>query len=139
MVTSFGKTVAEQTPTETINSTDIIFIGQLGSDGQYTGFRSTQANFTKKRTVSKTATYTVTAENDVIICDATAGAITVNLPTASGIAGVEKTIIKTDAVANVVIDGYGSETINGSTTKTLTTQYEKVTIISNGTNWLIIG
>ena len=138
MTTTFGKTVAQQTPTDTVNSTDILFIGQLGSDGQYTGFRATQQNFTKNRVVSKTANYTITAEDDLVICDATAGAMTVTLPTASGIAGVTKTIKKIDAVANVVIEGYSTETIDGALNQTLTTQWDYMTVISNGTNWLII-
>lgn len=139
MVTSFGKTLDQLDETETINATDILFIGQLQDDGSYDGYQTTQKNFTKKRVVSKTTSYTVTAEDDVILADASGGAITLNLPTAAGIEGVQKTVVKTDAVANVVIDGYSTETINGSTTKTLTSQYEKVTIISNGTNWIIIG
>lgn len=139
MVTSFGKTLAEITPTETVNSTDIIFAGQLQSDGTYIGYQITQEDFTKKRVVSKTASYTITAEDDVIIADATAGAITLNLPTAVGIAGVQKTIIKIDAVANVTVDAFSTQTINGSATNVISSQYGKITIISDGANWLIIG
>lgn len=63
---------------------------------------------------------------------------TITLPTAVGIAGREYTFVKSGASGTITIDGNGSETINGTTTKTLTTQYDVLTIISNGSNWLII-
>jgi hypothetical protein len=39
---------------------------------------------------------------------------------------------------NVIIDGNASETIDGATTYTLTTQYESVTIVSDGATWWIV-
>lgn len=63
---------------------------------------------------------------------------TITLPTAVGIAGREYTFVKSGASGTITIDGDGSETINGTTTKTLTTQYDVLTVISNGSNWLII-
>ena len=45
---------------------------------------------------------------------------------------------KTQSGGTVTIDPSGSETVNGSSTKTLTSQYETVTIISDGSNWLIV-
>lgn len=46
--------------------------------------------------------------------------------------------IGTDLTQVYTIDGNASETIDGATTYTLSTQYESVTIKSNGTNWYII-
>jgi hypothetical protein len=87
-------------------------------------------------TASKTTTYTA-VPGDIIPCDATGGAFTVNLPAASGVVQ-SISIKKTDASVNAVtIDGNASETIDGATTRLLSTQYEAVTLWSNGTNWMV--
>lgn len=90
-------------------------------------------------TSSKTSTYSATTSDDVIRCDASGGAFTVNLPAASGNSGAVLEIIKTDSSANAItVDGNSSETINGATTTTLNTQYEKLKIVCDGSNWLIL-
>lgn len=91
-----------------------------------------------KNVTTETSAYTATASDDVILCDDTSASFTVTLPTAVGIIGKEYTFIKINSSSNeVTIDGDGSETINGNTTTTINTQYEKLTIISDGTNWYI--
>lgn len=88
---------------------------------------------------TKTASYTIGASDSVIAGNATGGAFTVTLPTAVGIAGRQYTIKKIDSSGNAVtVDGAGSETIDGAATVALTTQWARTTIVSNGTNWLII-
>lgn len=78
-----------------------------------------------------------TADGEAILYDASGGNSTVNLPAAS--ANAQITIKKTDATANTVtIDGNGAETIDGGLTAVLTTQYESITLISDGSNWFII-
>jgi hypothetical protein len=63
------------------------------------------------------------------LCNATSGAITVTLPTASAYTGVEFTIMKTDSSGNAV-------TISGvSGTGTLSSQYAKTTVFSDGSTW----
>ena len=92
--------------------------------------------------VAKTANYTVTANDGVIECDATTGAITLTLPAvATATAGTTYTLKKTDASANAVIfDGNAAETIDGAATVQTTTQYASITIIRNaaGTAWLTL-
>ena len=78
------------------------------------------------------------AERDIILANATSGAITITLPPADPYKGVAFTIKKTDATNNVTIDGDGSETINGAATYVLTTQHEVVTVVSDGSGWHII-
>jgi hypothetical protein len=89
---------------------------------------------------SKTAAYTAVASDDLILCDASGGAFTITLPTAVGISGKILVIKKTDStLANhVTIDGSGSETIDGFTTRKLCTQHEALRIVSDGTNWQIL-
>lgn len=103
-------------------------------------------NGTTNRRVINLNVATVTAssvtldeDDDVILCDCSSNAITVNLPAASDYIGKVFYIKKIDVSVNsTTVDGDGSETIDGSTTISLTTQYESVTIVSNGTNWFIL-
>lgn len=89
--------------------------------------------------VSKTAAYTATSSDNVIAGNATSGAFTVTLPTAVGIAGRMYTVKKVDASANAVTVGTtSSQTIDGVTTKALSAQWNSVTVISDGANWLVI-
>jgi hypothetical protein len=90
------------------------------------------------KVTSVSATYTA-ADEYVILVDASGANRTINLPASSGVTNRIYIIKKTDNSANTVtIDGNASETIDGATTKVLTTQYEKVQIICNGSNWFII-
>lgn len=71
---------------------------------------------------------------DLIVCDCTGGAITVNLP--AGTVGDSYTVVKIDGIANnVTIDGDGTDTINGATTASITAQWEvkRVTLYASGT------
>jgi len=88
---------------------------------------------------AKTADYTLTASDKVISVDATSAETTITLPTASSIAGRCYTIKKIDSSANaVVLDGNGAETIDGAANYQINLQWQAVTVISNGTNWLVI-
>jgi hypothetical protein len=95
--------------------------------------------YADKFTASKTTTYAATGDETVIPCDATSAGFTVNLPAAASYTGKQLKIIKTDSTTGIVtIDGNASETINGSLTTTLNTQYEAVTIACDGSNWFIV-
>jgi hypothetical protein len=87
--------------------------------------------------VNKTANYTATTNDQVITANATSGVVTITLPS-STITGKVITVKKTDAVNNVVVSRAGSATIDGATTKTITTQYGFLTVIADGTNWFIV-
>ena len=84
-----------------------------------------------------TSTDTLDANNHVCLCDTTSG-FTLNLPAAASHTGRIYQIKKTSADGNAVtIDGSGAETIDGSLTIILTTQFESITIVSDGSNWFI--
>ncbi len=86
---------------------------------------------------NKTGGYTLLASNSVVTADASGGAFTIAVPTAAGITGRRYTIKKTDSSPNVVtVDPAGAETIDGSSTYGLARQYQSVSIISNGANWI---
>lgn len=89
---------------------------------------------------AQTTAYTATASVTVILCNATTAAFTVTLPTAVSVAGRQYTIKKTDSSANAVTVGTtSSQTIDGSATYSLPAQYNFVTVVSDGTNWMRIG
>jgi len=85
---------------------------------------------------AKTGAYTMTATDSVITC--AAGTYTIALPTAVGCAGRVYTIKRIGATGTITIDPAGTETIDGSTTKTLTAQWEVIRVISDGANWLTL-
>ena len=74
---------------------------------------------------------------EVIYTATGSSAYTVTLPTAASIEG-KKIHVKRLATANITVDAHGSETIDAAANFVLTTQYSSVTLISDGTNWLII-
>lgn len=84
---------------------------------------------------NQTSTYAVNVSDCVINC--TTGTFTVTLPTASGIQG-QYFIVKNSGTGIITIDAAGSETIDGELTKILAVQYESITVISDGANWMII-
>lgn len=88
---------------------------------------------------TKTANYALTTADDTILGDATAGAITLTLPTAIGNSGRDFTLNKIDSSVNTVtIQGFGAELINGFNVQVISFQYSSMTVISNGTFWSII-
>lgn len=71
-----------------------------------------------------TTNYTVSADDDVILCNPTSN-ITLTLPALSGVDGQTFTI-KNKSAYQITVDGNGSETIDGSTTKTIKSQYTSI-------------
>ena len=62
----------------------------------------------------------------------------VSLPTAVGIASKEYNIIRV-GTDNVTITPDGAETISGDANLVLTTQWDSVSMVSDGTNWVRCG
>lgn len=93
----------------------------------------------RNKTITITAATYTAANIPTILADATSNAITVSLPTAASAVDRVYNILKKDAGGNTVtVDGDGSETINGDTTQVLASQYDSITIQSDGTEWFII-
>lgn len=85
--------------------------------------------------VSKAANYTLTINDETV--EVTASSVTITLPTAIGITGREYTI-KLTANTTSTVATTSSQTIDGSTTYSLSAQYKYVRVKSNGSNWIII-
>lgn len=85
------------------------------------------------------ASDTLDEKNNVCLCDCTSNAITLALPVP--VAGLQFHIKKIDGTANTVNiepDDPGPELIDGAIVYTLSTQYNSVTVVSDGSNWFII-
>lgn len=89
-----------------------------------------------------TSNTTLTGNENVILVSATGGNVTVTLPSASSVfnsgnsTGVCITLKRTDGSVNTVsISG----TIDGAGSYPLSAQYKYVTIVSNGTDWSVVG
>ena len=82
-----------------------------------------------------TTTDTFTTAGETINC--TSGTFTVNLPTAVGIQGTFFQLVNS-GLGTITLDPNGTETINGSPTISLITQYTSRTVQSDGANWIVI-
>lgn len=87
-------------------------------------------------TTVETTDYTAT-ETDIVLADASGGAMTVTLPAPS--LDIDVHIKKIDASANdVTLATPGSETIDGDSTKSLNSQYLSLEITSDGSDYYIL-
>jgi len=81
------------------------------------------------------------AAQETVKVDVNTGLITVQLPTAVGIAGNQiKVVSLSDTIGpnTCTILPVGGQTINGDPSKTLTTPRERLTVESDGFNWLVV-
>jgi hypothetical protein len=75
----------------------------------------------------------------VVLADAPVGQVSIHLPAVADNVDRMITVKKIDSTSNgVVLNPNASETIDGSTTKTLAVQYASLTIISDGDEWHIL-
>ena len=96
-------------------------------------------NVASKVIAAADSPYTVQPRDVFLRGNATAGAITVNLPTAVGRAGAMYIVKKSDASANAVtVTPNGAETIDGAATFPLPAQWDAVMVQSDGTNWMVL-
>lgn len=90
-------------------------------------------------TTETNANYTVVSTDSLILIDATSANVTVTLPTAANSTGAVYTVKKIDSSGNsVIVDGNGSETIDGAANATTSTQYASFTMQCDGTEWWTI-
>jgi hypothetical protein len=72
----------------------------------------------------------------LLICDATAGSITITLPPAALVPGRIYAFKRISSGANTVtVDGYAAETIDGAASHSLTPQWNSLILMTNGVAW----
>jgi hypothetical protein len=80
------------------------------------------------------------AIQELVRVDVSANPVTVNLPTAVGNTDKEVWVKLVSLATNTcTVDAAGAQTIDGSLTATLTTDYEWIILRSDGANWMQIG
>jgi len=124
--------ISELTAATTLSNNDTLAVVQSAttkeaSVGLVRGFTDT---------VAKSTGYTAVTGDSVILVS---GAYTITLPAATGCSGKVLTVKNVGSTGTVTIDGNASETIDGSTTVSLSSQYDSRTIVCDGTEWHIIG
>ena len=91
---------------------------------------------------TKIASYSINATDNVILADATGlQELRIDLPSAHGLKGKRFTIkaVNIDSgTAGIIIDALSGETIDGAGTKSLTSDYSFITLVSDDLNWYII-
>lgn len=84
-----------------------------------------------------TASATILSTDDVVLVDTALGNVTATLPSAVGLEGKVLLFKLIDATNTLTIDGDGSETIEGSTTRDVVESNRTFEIVSDGSNWVI--
>jgi hypothetical protein len=123
---------------KTATPNELYFTTDAGNDIQLTtGTGTAGGGGGISSIVTKTGNYTAVAgTDDVILCNA--ATLTITLPASSGNTGQTFYIKNIHATGVATIDANGSETIDGALAKYITTQYESLTIVCDGSNWHII-
>ena len=86
----------------------------------------------------KTTNYSITAGDMVIGADGSANTVDITLPTAIGKTGTFYTIKALDITNAVKVLTAGAQTIDGQALFTFTMQYQAISPMSNGSNWIIV-
>lgn len=119
----------------------------IGDDQQFLRYNNGVPNLTWESparqiysVVTKTANYTLTDADDVVLVDASAGAITITLQAVATAHKHPFYLKKIDASANAVtLDAAGAELIENALTYSLPTQFKAAIIFPTGTAWYVLG
>lgn len=85
--------------------------------------------------IAKTGTYTATDTDYAIDC--TSGTFNLTLPTAVAKAG-RVFIVKNSGAGTITVDTTSAQTIDGAASVSLSVQYQRVVVMSDGANWIIL-
>ena len=96
-------------------------------------------NASHKETMNVDTDTVLTVAQRIIFADATTGIVNLELP--SIVIGLDHEFIikKIDSSPNVVnLTTYNSDAIEGTTQLTLTSQWEVIRVVSDGTSWYVV-
>ena len=92
-----------------------------------------------KNVVTITGNTTLTASNDIVLVNTSGASVLVTLPTSVGLSGKIFDIKKINSQANdVVVSGVSGQTIDGSLTQIIATQYNNISLVSDSLDWYIL-
>jgi hypothetical protein len=131
------------TLTQTLSNqnANIVLAGPSSGSATTPAFRALVPLDTKYAINAQVTSYTLLTTDSVVTFDASGAGRTATLPTAVGFSGLIFTIKKIDNSTNLVtLATTSAQTIDGaaSSALTLATQYESVTVCSDGANWVIL-
>ncbi len=105
--------------------------------GNFGGLVNSGKTELKVKTVTADTTLDETAT--LWLANATSAAIALTLPSPASATNRLYAVVKTDSSANAVtLTPAASETINGASSKALSSQWDKVWIFTDGTNWYLL-
>jgi hypothetical protein len=114
--------------------------GLTGANGVAGATGATGPAGASSKTVGVVSTTGQSVTNDITLCNASGTSdFNITLPTASLISGKEYIIKKTDSSSNLVrVFTTSFQNIDGATVYILSNQYECLTVVSDGSNWIVI-
>lgn len=124
-----------------VNNSGYIYISKVDSNTGNAVSDSTKWEIfsNKKSYLLKSANYTITDIDEIIVCDASAGNVTITLPSAIGRQGKVYTVkSKTLGSFSLIVATTSSQLIDGQASLIYTASYECHAILSDGANWLIL-
>lgn len=105
----------------------------VGGDYQNVTFPLTDCTL---ETANKTSNFTVTTSTHHLTATTSGGSVTFALPAVAGVtAYVPYSFIKLSSANSMILDPNSTEQIAGASTLTVTTQYERVDIYTDGSAW----
>lgn len=114
--------------------------GDIGAQDVRDFLVSVYGRWRSKSIVNGDSPYAIGNDDVTIAANATAGAISITLPTGSDHDDRSLFIKKTDSSANAItINRAGADTIEGQTSYTLSRQYSGVLLVKVSTLWMAIG
>lgn len=97
-------------------------------------------NIARNETSTETSVTLTAGNKRIILADASAGSMVITLPPAANVLDEIYYIKKVDGSVNTVtVDGDTTDTIDGSLTNVITTQYAGIEIVSDGADWFVLG
>jgi len=123
------------------NEAGAIAIGSTNATGNIirveSGVLTVGGNPVIKPVTAQTATANIAVTDHVVTGSHATVAFTLTLPTLASAGTGREFVVKNLNAAVVTVDGNGAETIDGSADVALN-QYESVTLVCNGTEWMIL-
>ena len=121
------------------DSTDDTLVKPSDWNAVHVGAPDEMASDDISYTLNEVTTATsLTEDYDIIIVNV-GGTTTITLPAADSNTNRKYTIKNTHGTGRVIVDANSKETIDGEQTVDLNLQYQYITIICDGDEWLIIG